>query len=180
MTKSKNETGPVHPHAPPAQSTDRFSDRIRILTDTCGGASHIARTCGFSEGVVRSWRDGRSDPSRERCVALARGLGISLMWLVAGEGAMRDNIAPHPAPHGEATTITDTDEVDKRRLSSAMRMLESTLDATDSPRLPVEVHVDMLAEYYAVLGNTDPVARAEGLLEVQRHLVDRLKQGKLA
>ncbi len=173
MTKPRHE----QTHRPTAESPggpeDGFSERIRALTQAYGGASQIAKTCGFSEGVVRSWRDGRSDPSRERCIALARGLGISLLWLVAGEGAMRDSsYTSSPTARG-GTTIMST-SVDSHRLSGAMRMLQSTLDATGNS-LSIDAHADLLAEYYAALGNPDPVARAEGMLEIQRHLVERIK-----
>lgn len=177
MTKPRREQV-QHTAEPSGPSENDFSGRIRTLTDTYGGASRVARTCGFSEGVVRSWRDGRSDPSRERCVTLARGLGISLLWLVAGEGAMRTAKHAHSVPRGEVTSITDT-EVDTRRLSAAIRILQSTLDATGSS-LSADAHADLLGEYYTVLGNPDPMARAEGLLEAQRHLVERIRQGKLA
>jgi hypothetical protein len=173
MTRPRHEQVHRPTATSPNGSEDGFSERIRALTQAYGGASQIAKTCGFSEGVVRSWRDGRSDPSRERCVALARGLGISLLWLVAGEGTMRDSSYATTPPAGMATTITDT-EVDSRRLSGAMRMLQSTLDATGNS-LSIDAHADLLAEYYAALGNPDPVARAEGMLETQRHLVERIK-----
>jgi len=53
-----------------------------------GGVAEIARICGLSEGVIRSWRDGGSDPSRIRCIQLAEGTGVSLLWVVAGIGPM--------------------------------------------------------------------------------------------
>jgi transcriptional regulator with XRE-family HTH domain len=161
---------PVASGADPAE-TGSFSSRIRFLIRTYGGDSQIARMCGFSEGVIRSWRDGRSDPSRERCLALARGLGISLVWLIAGDGAMRNDMRTEPgASPGETTAAFDT-----RRLSRAMRVLQSTLESTGN-QLSVENRADLLGEYYAALGNPDPVARAEGITEIHKHLVDRIKQ----
>src|SRR5690606_19011522 len=73
----------------PQATGGTFADRIRLLIQRVGSATEIARMCGFSEGVVRSWRDGNTDPSRARCVTLARTLGISLVWLVAGEGSIQ-------------------------------------------------------------------------------------------
>src|SRR5512142_1166364 len=71
------------------QAAETFAERIKVLIQRVGSVTEIARMCGFSEGVVRSWRDGNTDPSRARCVTLARTLGISLVWLVAGEGAIQ-------------------------------------------------------------------------------------------
>src|SRR3569623_1479209 len=94
--------------APPSlnpESDSTFADSIKLLIERGGSATEIARRCGFSLGVVRSWRDGNTDPSRARCVTLARTLGISLVWLVAGEGA----ILPDMDQAGSAEqTISDT------------------------------------------------------------------------
>ena len=76
------------PLSPVPETGSTFAERIKLLIQRVGSATEIARMCGFSEGVVRSWRDGNTDPSRARCVTLARTLGISLVWLVAGEGAI--------------------------------------------------------------------------------------------
>src|ERR1700754_4659230 len=65
-----------------------FASRVRAVIKMSGSVSEIARRCGFSEGVVRSWRDGNTDPSRGRCVTMAKTLGLSLVWLAAGEGPM--------------------------------------------------------------------------------------------
>src|SRR3954466_5575198 len=65
-----------------------FASRVRAVIKMSGSVSDIARRCGFSEGVVRSWRDGNTDPSRGRCVTMAKTLGLSLVWLAAGEGPM--------------------------------------------------------------------------------------------
>lgn len=67
---------------------DRFADRMRLLIDHLGSVAEVARSCGVSEAVVRSWRDGKSDPSRERCLKIANGSGASLLWLMCGVGPM--------------------------------------------------------------------------------------------
>lgn len=145
-----------------------FTARIVVLIQKYGGVTQIARACGFSEGVVRSWRDGRSDPSRARCLALARGLGISLMWLMAGSGAMLDSDDRHAQGH-------TTSSVDSHRLSDAMRVLQSTLESTGN-HLSTQSRAELLSEYYAALDNPDPVARAEGVGEIHQHLLARIRQ----
>jgi len=145
-----------------------FTARIRLLIKKYGGVSRIARICGFSEGVVRSWRDGRSDPSRMRCLALARGLDISLLWLMTGNGPMLDDSDKHE--HGEAAFV-----VDAHRLSAAMQVLQSTLESTGN-YLPVESRAKLLSEYYAALSEPDPLARAEGIGATHQHLLERIRQ----
>ncbi len=146
-----------------------FAERIRTLIRKYGGVSHVAQLCGFSEGVVRSWRDGRSDPSRTRCIALARGLDVSLSWLVSGEGPM---IETRP---GAARDDTPAPAVDAHRLFDAMRVLQSTLQSTGNT-LSLEARAQLLSEYYGALSDPDPVARAEGFGEIHKHLMERIRQ----
>ncbi|NII12220.1 helix-turn-helix transcriptional regulator [Oleiagrimonas sp. C23AA] len=160
-----------------------FSDRIKLLIKACGSVTQVARTCGFSEGVVRSWRDGRSDPSRERCLTLARGLGVSLLWLIAGEGAMWDDAEANPTVTArEITADSDASSkvsagskvMDANRLSAAVRMLQSTLELTDSG-LTVSDAPDLLGEIYALMGLSDPLKRAEGLSQVHTKIAERVR-----
>ena len=66
---------------------DSFEERISVLAEQAGSASALARMAGVSESVVRKWRNGTSEPSRPNLIALARATGVSLAWLVAGEGS---------------------------------------------------------------------------------------------
>lgn len=82
-----------------------FARRIRALISEHGSAGAVARLTGVSESVVRKWRDGLSDPSREHIVALARAANVAIAWLAAGDGPRMDaqgsNTAPgdsHPIP----------------------------------------------------------------------------------
>lgn len=145
-----------------------FTARIGELIKKYGSVSHIAQMCGFSEGVVRSWRDGRSDPSRMRCMALANGLGVSLLWLMTGSGPMIDE--PEKRKRNEATHA-----VDAHRLSYAMRVLQSTLESTGN-HLSVESRAELLSEYYDALSDPDPVTRAEGIGAIHQHLLERIRQ----
>lgn len=161
---------PATPHdsaQAPVASDDGFAARIHVLIQTYGGVSRIAQLCGFSEGVVRSWRDGRSDPSRARCIALAKGLGVSLVWLMAGDGSMIES----SRKHHQGKTLA----VDSQRLTNAMRVLQSTLDSTGN-HLSVESRAELLSGYYVALGNPDPVARAEGFGEVHQLLMEHVRQ----
>jgi transcriptional regulator with XRE-family HTH domain len=148
-----------------------FALRMQKLVQLFGGPRQIARTCGFSEGVVRSWRDGRSDPSRERCVALARGLGISLAWLVAGDGSMLDTRMDREKPADGGSGIS---AVDTSRLSEALHALQTSLSATGGS-LRLDANADLLAQYYTLLGQPDPAVRAEGVVELHRKLLERVK-----
>ncbi len=175
----------------PPQSN--FSDRIKLLIQRIGSATQIARMCGFSEGVVRSWRDGNTDPSRARCVTLARTLGVSLMWLVAGEGGIlidptintqddqrsTETVSTHLAhtrlmPDASQVAPMRDNGVDVQRLNAAMRLLQSELALTNSGQSLAE-NTDMLTELYEIIGPTGAHADASAIAEFNHRLAARVQ-----
>ncbi|MGN2242720.1 multiprotein-bridging factor 1 family protein [Frateuria sp. GZRR33] len=177
---------------PPLQpeSSGSFADRIKLLIQRVGSATEIARMCGFSEGVVRSWRDGNTDPSRARCVTLARTLGISLVWLVAGEGAI---VADVDQSGFDEQTTSDTTQrprtrmdgatghvlgvqgagMDTKRLNAAMRILQSELELTGQ-RLSLADHSDLLAKLYEAVGPGGMRVDTDAMLSFNRQLAERI------
>jgi transcriptional regulator with XRE-family HTH domain len=178
---------------------NNFADRIRLLIQRVGSATEIARMCGFSEGVVRSWRDGNSDPSRARCVTLARTLGISLVWLVAGEGAIQPEPRSGPGEDqtssearedrsrgGTVTTaIAALDETsvvrvaDTRRLDAARAILRANLSLSGS-ELGTAEHERLLGELYEIMGPGGTQIDAGALLAFQQRLAMRLRRDAIA
>ncbi|MEO7072573.1 MAG: helix-turn-helix transcriptional regulator [Rhodanobacter sp.] len=181
-----------------AQSSDlesptaTFADRIALLIKRVGSATQIARMCGFSEGVVRSWRDGNTDPSRARCITLARTLGISLVWLVAGEGGMQ--VDPTISTHDEQRTTETTAPdivgprlvysgasapldagVDSARLAAAMRLLQSELELSGTA-LNLADNMAMLAELYEIIGPAGAHADAGAMVAFNQRLSQRIQQ----
>jgi transcriptional regulator with XRE-family HTH domain len=175
-----------------------FADRIRLLIQRVGSATEIARMCGFSEGVVRSWRDGNSDPSRARCVTLAKTLGISLVWLVAGEGTIQSDVRNGP---GEEQSTTETrpnrskgsammagntlDAAsmfgvgDARRLDAARAILRASLSLSGG-ELDTAEHEQLLGELYEIMGPGGTQIDAGALLAFQQQLALRLRRGAIA
>ena len=175
-------------------TTGTFSDRIKLLIQRVGSATEIARMCGFSEGVVRSWRDGNTDPSRARCVTLARTLGISLVWLVAGEGTLQidpnvptlddqyssENVTSH-RPRGrlglQQGGHVENSGVDAQRLNTAMRILQSELSLAGS-QLSLSENTDLLTQLYEILGpggsHVDPLA----MVTFNHRLTERIRQDR--
>ena len=152
--------------------------------------------CGFSEGVVRSWRDGNSDPSRARCVTLARTLGISLVWLVAGEGTIyaETRVSPQEeqssteirrpeeksskaesSPHSTASLLATSQQqmVDRSRLEAAKRILESGLELSGAVLTPAD-HADMLVSLYEIVGPSGTQVDAAALLAFNHRLAARV------
>lgn len=169
-----------------------FADRIRLLIQQVGSATEIARRCGFSEGVVRSWRDGNTDPSRARCVTLARTLGISLVWLVAGEGPIQmdpatnqhsGELPPSQQPRARLGSVTQllrsapANTLDSQRLNTAMQMLQSALDLARSP-LNMGECTDLLTDLYDVLGPGGGNVDAGAMMNFNRHLAQRIGKNR--
>ncbi|UGB38005.1 helix-turn-helix domain-containing protein [Frateuria soli] len=178
------------PSSPQHETGGTFADRIKVLIKRVGSVTEIARMCGFSEGVVRSWRDGNTDPSRARCVTLARTLGISLVWLVAGEGAIQPEVdlasldrqdttdgrrQPQPRLDGavsQALGSTATG-VDTQRLHAAMRILQSELELAGQ-RLSLADHTDLLAKLYEAVGPGGMRVDTDAMLAFNRQLAGRI------
>ncbi|MEO8998044.1 MAG: helix-turn-helix transcriptional regulator [Rhodanobacter sp.] len=183
--KSQNLTNP------PAAGS--FAERIKLLIQRVGSATEIARMCGFSEGVVRSWRDGNTDPSRARCVTLARTLGISLVWLVAGEGALQadptvptlddqyssEKVSSHRSHSRPGTDIQVAAgaSVDAQRLNAAVQILQSELSLADS-QLRLSENTDLLTQLYEILSpggsHVDPVA----MVTFNHQLAERMRKAR--
>ena len=182
---------------PSPTSNGTFSDRIRLLIQRVGSATEIARMCGFSEGVVRSWRDGNTDPSRARCVTLAKTLGISLVWLVAGEGSIQmdpsanlqddqysSEMVSNQRPRSRLGSVTplplqaNAKVLDTQRLNKAMLILQSELDLSESP-LTLGESTDMLTELYEILGPGGVNVDTSAMMAFNRKLGERIRQSRV-
>lgn len=71
---------------PPASADCGFQERMNILAERVGGFAILARKSGLSRRVLDKYRNGESDPSRLRLVALAAAAGVSVEWLATGTG----------------------------------------------------------------------------------------------
>jgi DNA-binding phage protein len=169
-----------------------FASRVRAVIKISGSVSEIARRCGFSEGVVRSWRDGNTDPSRGRCVTMAKTLGLSLVWLAAGEGPMMlDGSGDDPAARTETAESIRGREgnrehqaqpvalLDASRLAAAMKLLQSDIEMTGSRFSPAR-HADLVAEMYSILARSNEDDYADRMIAFRRTLMSRIQDDKSA
>jgi len=123
---------------------------------------------------------------------LARTLGISLVWLVAGEGSMLDpsSVVPddmvaatnsesiashrHRSKLRAAVDTLEAGGMDVQRLNTALRILQSELDLADS-QLTLAENSDMLAELYDILGPGGTDVDASAMVAFNHRLVERLR-----
>lgn len=185
----------VAPFAPGSPlSTERMPNparglpaRMQQLIELQGGTGVIAEQCGFSEGAVRSWRDGRSDISRERCVIMARTLGISLLWLVAGEGPMGTEAkvptlpdAISDTPSGSAQRAPDTPHtpmLDSTLLAAALRLLQSYIGLVGGSLDP-NSRAARVAELYDILGHAGGSTHVSRLIDFHHTLGEQLRRNR--
>ncbi|MFK2878518.1 helix-turn-helix domain-containing protein [Rhodanobacter hydrolyticus] len=152
-----------------------FSARMQLLIQVEGNAASIARRSGFAEDTVRDWCSGRGDISREHCVIIARSLGVSLRWLLAGEGSMRTGDVPvisaaasraTPAPTGDDAWPADNETqitLDPVLLATAFRVLQSYIGLVGGSLNPTQ-RADAIAQIYHVLGHAGTAGHADRLI----------------
>lgn len=108
------------------------------MADTIGGTSALARAAEVSESVVRKWRNGTSDPAREKLIALASATNVRLEWLALGEGPMRSgDVVSERSDHCNALPIND---VPKEAIKSWLE--EVWASATPRERTWLEVQFE--------------------------------------
>lgn len=61
-----------------------ISTRISEIADAVGGNSDLAKICGVSEGTIRNWRNGASEPTASNLIDIARAGGVTVERLVTG------------------------------------------------------------------------------------------------
>jgi transcriptional regulator with XRE-family HTH domain len=68
------------------QVTGGFAVRLRQVIDAYGSANSIAKAIDRSEGAVRKWLRGESEPNVTDLRALCEHTNSSIEWLVSGRG----------------------------------------------------------------------------------------------
>src|ERR1700759_4918429 len=68
------------------QVTGGFALRLRQVIDAYGSANSIAKAIERSEGAVRKWLRGESEPNVTDLRAICEQTHTSIEWLVTGRG----------------------------------------------------------------------------------------------
>ena len=100
-----------------------FAGRLRQAIDAYGSANSIARAIGRSEGAVRKWLRGESEPNVTDLRALCEQTHTSIEWLVTGRGRREAIQLLEAAPPSYAN------EPNKPPLNYSL--LEAIMDAID-------------------------------------------------
>ncbi|MEL6532315.1 MAG: helix-turn-helix domain-containing protein [Pseudomonadota bacterium] len=68
-------------------ATATFGDRVAAAREAAGlSVNDLARRAGVSVTSVRAWEEDQSEPRANTLQRVAGILGVSIMWLLAGEG----------------------------------------------------------------------------------------------
>lgn len=70
-----------------SEETATFGDRVAGAREAVGlSQTELARKLGVKVKTVRGWEDDLSEPRANKLQMLSGVLGVSLMWLLNGEG----------------------------------------------------------------------------------------------
>jgi len=108
------------------QVTGGFATRLRQVIDAYGSANSIAKAIERSEGAVRKWLRGESEPNVTDLRTLCEQTQTSIEWLVTGRGrreAIHTHLSETPAPNHE-------NEPNSPPLSYSL--LEAIMDAVEN------------------------------------------------
>ena len=68
------------------QESSGFAARLREVIDAYGSASALAKAIDRSEGAVRKWLRGESEPNVTDLRCVCEQTATSIEWLVTGNG----------------------------------------------------------------------------------------------
>lgn len=69
-----------------AESADPFHERLQRLVQIAGSANALAKRSGISQSGIQRYLKG-GEPTRKMLITLAECTGVSLTWLMTGEGS---------------------------------------------------------------------------------------------
>ncbi len=98
--------------------------RIALLADQVGNRRKLAQLAGISEGHLYRYIRGASKATIEPIMAIAKATGVSLDWLLQGEGSAQSIVRWHMPPEvstvgGEALAVNEFCCVPKARAQLA-------------------------------------------------------------
>jgi transcriptional regulator with XRE-family HTH domain len=102
---------------PRSTDPDGFPSRLREAMDSYGSTSAFARAINRSEGAVRKWLRGQSEPSVTDLRAICEITGSNVEWLVFGRGSRTGDIGRQELPIDNALPPVDFDLMDEVMLA---------------------------------------------------------------
>ncbi|HWP94930.1 MAG TPA: helix-turn-helix transcriptional regulator [Gammaproteobacteria bacterium] len=125
-----------------ANRADRgFARRFREVVDGYGSANALAAAIGRSEGALRNWLAGKSEPDVSDLRAICEATGTRVEWLVNGQG-------PRAAQAPGAETLLDA-QGDVEGLTLVIESIEDAL-AVNGRQLPAAKKAQLIVVLYRI------------------------------
>jgi transcriptional regulator with XRE-family HTH domain len=72
--------------------SNEFADRLRLLVNKLGSIKKLSSSSNVSEGVIKNYLSGQSEPTRKKLIALANAGGVNIEWFLTGEGPAENKL----------------------------------------------------------------------------------------
>ena len=146
------------------QEAGGFAARLRQVLKAHGSASSLAKAIARSEGAVRKWLRGESEPNVTDLRTLSQVTQTRLDWLVTGEGARQMQSEPEsaqtvretPPPHRHSSQGT----LDLPLLEAVMAAADEQLRAAGLDLSPAKRSALIAAAYDSARGRNAVDAEA--------------------
>jgi transcriptional regulator with XRE-family HTH domain len=64
-----------------------FKDRMKFLVNKLGSIKKLSSAANVSEGVIKNYLSGQTDPTRKKLIALASAGNLNIIWFLTGKGS---------------------------------------------------------------------------------------------
>lgn len=145
---------------------DGFAQRLRHAVALFGGPTALARRIGRSEGAIRKWLRGESEPNVSDLRAICAACGTSANWLVNGmgeSGLIPDGVREPAATYGSPPPMDAA-------LLERIMITVNELDAQSDTK--IAVNITAIKRRAAMITALYALCRARGT--VDRDAVSRL------
>lgn len=123
-------------------NSDAFGERLKLLIGNESQRS-FAQKIDVSEGTLRAWINGKSEPNVSALISLANERNVSIDWLVTGKGPMLPGATDRPPSLEDFYDEVDRSDVrlghseEARRARMGIKEAHPKADADDYYHLPL-------------------------------------------
>lgn len=115
------------------QKTALFSERLKLAVKSAGGVALISQQADIPKRTLETYLSGQTEPKVSKIIAIAESCGVSVGWLMTGEGEQREELAVTELPDREWAGIALFDS--QAQVSGELRGGDSQKAARLSPVL---------------------------------------------
>lgn len=69
-----------------------FKDRLKLLVNKLGSIKKLSSVANVSEGVIKNYLSGQTEPTRKKIIALARAGEVNIEWFLTGKGSAEKDL----------------------------------------------------------------------------------------